>query len=302
MNHPSKDSFLQLYRAVPTASQVWLSSIFEACKNYPQYTLLLSFIARVISGKHGADRNIESALSWCETSLALLANRKMLNQAYGDDNDYVSALQATVVLKVRWLSLSDDPRCAHKASILAQDMLATAFPAIYLKKNHSKDGVQLALMLIGLHNREGEHFKAMALATKVQEQACAHSDVLTECRASFNWAVAALLLSKQHAIEGRNDAAEAALGSSCQVLGALASNTAMQGLLCDLLPAVATYAQRLRKKDGIDFGDFANFGEQWDDDVQLVLLDLIQMHSNVDDEYLACAILRNLDGIDSSLQ
>lgn len=295
MNHPSKESFLQWYQEAPRASMDWLLVSFEKSKTHSQYTLLSSFLARCISGKYGNEGEHAQALSWADKAMGLLDDTEALKKAYGGDVDYVASLQACVVLKVRWLSLSEDHFHWYKAKDLCEDMLATGFPSIYVKGNTSKDGIFLALMLMGVYNRLGEHTKAMALGTRIQSQAQSHNDAATECRASFNWAVATLLLAKQHSVENKSSDAQAALDSAAPVLNTLCANAEMRALLGVFVDAVAGYVALLQKDKTLTSDDVAAFANRLDVESQWGLLDIVQMHSNTTDESLSEIFVRNLE-------
>lgn len=272
----------------------WLLKEFNSSKKYPEYTLLSSYLARCISGKYGSTGDLEEAIRWSEKSLALLDDKHHLRQAYGGDADYMASVQACIVLKVRWMSLSEESMHWYKAKALAEDMLCTGFPSIYSNDNNSKDGISLALMLMGLYNRLGDHTRAMELGTRLQQQAQIHSDVATECRASFNWAVATLLLSKQHKIEQKTIDATAAMDSACHVLSVLKGNPSAVSLLGLFVQAVAEYSQWLSNPSINDIALRA-LVSSWSLDTQWGILDLVQMHSTKEDESLASLLVSNLD-------
>ncbi len=292
MTHPTKELFLQWYQQAATAPLDWLLAAFEESKKYAQYTLLSSFIARSISGRLGSEGDNAQALVWADRAMALLDNKNALKKAYGGDEDYLASVHACVVLKVRWLSLSDEHMHWYKAKDLAENMLATGFPSIYIKGSASKDGIALALMLMGVYNRLGEHAKAMELGTRVQSQAQLHGDAATECRASFNWAVATLLLSKHYTVENKSVDAQAALDSACHVLNTLQANPDMRALLGVFVDAVASYGAWLQQDSRTDADAFAR---QWSVETQWGLLDIVQMHSSPRDEDLADVFVRNLE-------
>ena len=296
MTHPSKELFLQWYKEAASADLSWLLAMYEESKKHPQYTLLTSFIARCISGKYGSEGETPSALNWADRALVLLEDKNTLSKAYGGDEDYLASLQACVVLKVRWLSLSDEHFHWYKAKDLAEDMLATGFPSIYLKGNTSKDGIFLGLMLMGVYNRLGEHAKAMELGTRIQAQAQLHNDTATECRASFNWAVATLLLSKQYTVDNKNTDATAALDSAAHVFNTLGANADMRALLGIFVEAIAAYtALRQTKASGITQQEAEEFANRWNAESQWGLLDIVEMHSSGPDDALAPVFVRNLE-------
>lgn len=300
MTHPSKELFLLTYKQAATAQLDWLRATFEESKQYPQYTLMTCFLARCISGKFGCEGDTPNALIWADRALGMLDDKNTLNKAYGGNDDYLASVQACVVLKVRWLSLSEEHFDWYKAKTLAEDMLATGFPSIYVKNNASKDGIQLALMLMNVYNRLGEHIRAMHLGARIQAQAQMHEDSATECRASFNWAVAALLLSKQYSVDSKFPDATAALDSSAHVLNTLNTNLNMRMLLGLFAQAVAGYAKLLQtQRSGISEADnqiaIETFINLWDADVQCGLLDIVQMHASNMDDALASIVVRNLE-------
>ena len=296
MNPPSKELFLHWYKEATLADLAWLSTTYEESRKYPEYTLLSSFIARCISGKYGTESETVHALNWADRALSLLDDKNTLKKAYGGDEDYLASLQACVVLKVRWLSLSDEHFHWYKAKDLAEDMLATGFPSIYVKGNTSKDGIFLGLMLMGVYNRLGEHAKAMDLGTRIQSQAQQHKDVATECRSSFNWAVATLLLSKQYTVDSKVTDAAAALDSACHVLDTLRANLEMRALLGVFVDAVAAYGALRKKAGSKTFSEEAHlFAEQWNIETQWGLLDIVEMHSSGPDDVLAGVFVRNLE-------
>ncbi len=292
MTHPTKELFLQWYQQAARAPLDWLLTAFEESKKYAQYTLLSSFIARSISGHLGSEGDGAQALVWADRAMALLDDKNTLKKAYGGDEDYLASVHACVVLKVRWLSLSDEHMHWYKAKDLAENMLAVGFPSIYLKGSSSKDGIALALMLMGVYNRLGEHAKAMDLGTRVQSQAQVQGDAATECRASFNWAVATLLLAKYYTVENKSVDAQAALDSACHVLNTLQANPDIRALLGVFLDAVAAYGAWLQVSSSTDAQAFA---QQWSVETQWGLLDIVQMHSSARDEALADVFVRNLE-------
>lgn len=296
MNHPNKELFLHWYQKAASADIAWLETAYEESKKHPEYTLLSSFIARCVSGKYGYQGEMQHARNWVDQALSLLEDKNVLKKAYGGDEDYLASLQACVVLKVRWLSLSDEHLHWYKAKNLAEDMLATGFPSIYVKDNTSKDGIFLGLMLMGVYNRLNEHTKAMEMGTRIQAQAQLHNDTATECRASFNWAVAAMLLSKQYMIEGEHTDANAALDSACHVLNTLRTNVDIRALLGVFVDAVASYCE-LRKSTttGILPENADAFAKRWDVETQWGLLDIVEIHSSGPDEALARVLVDNLD-------
>lgn len=295
MTHPSKEQFLQWYKEAATAPLPWLLTTHEESKKHSQYTLLSSFLARCISAKHGNEGEGPDALVWADRALAALDDKNALKNAYGGDEDYVASLQACVVLKVRWLSMSDDHFHWYKAKDLAEDMLATGFPSIYVRGNTSRDGIFLGLMLMGVYNRLGEHAKAMDLGTRIQVQAQVHNDAPTECRASFNWAVATLLLSKQYVIDGKTTDAQAALDSASHVLATLKANPDMRNLLGVFVEAVTDYAMLLQKHKTSTDSDAHAFANRWDIETQWGLLDIVEMHSSSMDDAVAQTLVRNLE-------
>lgn len=306
MTHPSKEIFLLTYKKAATASLDWLLATFEESKQYPQYTLMTCFLARCISGKFGCEGETPSALIWADRALGMLDDKNTLSKAYGGDEDYLASVQACVVLKVRWLSLSEEHFDWYKAKDLAEDMLATGFPSIYIKNNASKDGIQLALMLMNVYNRLGEHIRAMHLGARIQSQAQQHQDAATECRASFNWAVAALLLSKQYSVDSKFTDAYATLDSSAHVLSTLNTNSDMRTLLGSFAQAVAGYAELLQTQR-TDISEAAHqtaietFVNLWDVDIQCGLLDIVQMHSSDMDDKLASIVVRNLEDVSDTV-
>lgn len=295
MNHPSKELFLQWYKDAAAAPLDWLLSTFEESKKHPQYTLLSSFIARCISGKYGSEGENAEALAWAERAMMLLDDKNTLKKAYGGDEDYLASVQACVVQRVRWLSLSEEHFHWYKAKSLAEDMLATGFSGIYVKGSNTKDGVYLGLMLMGVYNRLSEHSKAMDLGTRIQSQAQNHNDPATECRASFNWAVSTLLLSKQHAVEGKTTDADAALDSAKHVFDTLYNNTEMNQLIGPIVEATGQYCALIRPRTELSNNAVAEFAAKWGITTQWALLDIVQMHSNASDEHLAELFIRNLE-------
>lgn len=295
MNHPSKELFLQWYKEAASAPLEWLLATFDESKKHPEYTLLSSFLARCISGKYGSEGENPEALVWAERAMMQLDDKNTLKKAYGSDEDYLASVQACVVQRVRWLSLSEENFHWYKAKSLAEDMLATGFSSIYIKGSNTKDGVYLGLMLMGVYNRLGEHSKAMELGTRIQSQAQQHNDAATECRASFNWAVSTLLLSKQHAVEGKATDADAALVSAKHVFDALHSNIEMNNLIGPIVEATAQYCALVQTRTTVEKSAIEGFANRLDISTQWALLDIVQMHSNDADEYLAKVLMNNLD-------
>ena len=296
MNPPSKELFLHWYNEAASADLAWLVTTYDKSKKYPQYTLLSSFIARCISGKYGSEGETLNALTWADRALSLLDDKNTLKKSYGGDEDYLASLQACVVLKVRWLSLSDEHFHWYKAKDLAEDILVTGFPSIYIKGNTSKDGIFLGLMLMGVYNRLGEHAKAMELGTKIQSQAQLHNDTATECRASFNWAVATMLLSKQYTLDTKFTEAAAALDSACHVLNTLRNHAEMRALLGVFVDAVAEYGALRKMAAGETFSQETHlFADKWSIETQWGLLDIVEMHSSGPDDALAAVFVRNLE-------
>jgi hypothetical protein len=138
----------------------------------------------------------------------------------------------------------------------------------------------------------------MNLGTRIQAQAQLHQDTATECRASFNWAVATLLLSKQYTIDSKITDAAAALDSSCHVLNTLIGNPDMRALLGIFVEAVAGYGALLKRfSAGASFENPDEFASHWNIETQWGLLDLVEMHSSGPDEALAGVFVRNLDNV-----
>lgn len=294
MTHPSKEFFLQWYHQTPRASIEWLELHFKEAALHPEYALLSSYMARTVASYYGNEDHISMALYWADVALQCLNDKHRSKEIYGSDLDYMASLQSCAVLQVRWLSLSDEILHWHKAKTIAKDMLSTAFPAIYVKDRNVRDGVSLGLMLIGIYNRLGAHTNARDLSTRIQQQAKEHQDIPTECRASFNWAISTLFLSKEQAVENKQELSLQTLSSAIAVLKALHANSEWSKMLGSFSTVVYEYAMFLEKRMlGLEVPQAQRIIKNWSLNDQLGALDLIQMHSCYNDEILSKAILQN---------
>ena len=278
LKHPTQESFLIMYEHVAKATPEWLLSSYQTLHSMSEYTLLTTYIARSLASACIQNNTLEEALRWVERALRQLDAKDQLKKAYGADIDYMASVHACMVLKMRCLSLSNEFSNWHKAKELGLQVLENLFPSLYLKHSTSKEGVQIALMLMGVHNRMHEHERAMDLGVRLQKAAQEHQDISNECRGAFNWALASLLLSKRLHIENKNSDADAALGASIHVLKTLMADISLANLFMPLLGCIYDYTQYLQGLMSETL--FIEKAQSWDDDILWALSDLITTHQS----------------------
>ena len=286
---PSPEQFSSWYREAPSLDEHLLRERLAQASDFPEYSLLSSFLCRCLGSKT-LERG-ESALQWAEQAIAYLEDKRTLKKAWGSDTDYTASLNASIVLLIRCLSMEEEPSKWEKAERLSKDFLASGFPHIYDADN-SKDGVNVALMRMGLLNRLGLHAPAMELGTRIQEAAQKHHDHATEVRSGFHWALAALLQSKMYAINHQTQDAEALRLSSFHVLTSLLENTSTHTLLANVLPIVHRYVQWNIASNP---PDDTHWLESFPGDALWALLEIVEQHGNLHDEYLAGHIVTLLN-------
>lgn len=293
---PTQDQFTEWYKEAPHASKAVLMDRLQHARTFPEYSLLSAFICRCLSSLALAENETLDALQWAEQSMSYLEDKRTLKKAWGSDVDYTASLNTSLVLMIRCLSMGDEPSQWIKAERLSHDLLATGFPSIY-QSNGSRDGVHVALMRMGILNRLGQHAASMELGIRLQTLAQDQDDGPTEARAGLHWAISALIQSKAYAMDERDQDADALLNASHHVLSTLMQNPSTLQLLQYVLPVVHEYAQRRLQKDStLD----TVWLQKYSGDELWALLDIVEQHSDAQDEILAARIVGLLDAMGES--
>jgi len=280
MTHPNTEFFLKQYQQVPQMTLMQLHETYEVCATIQEYALLRSFTARTMANQ--AQSHAE-ALDWVNKSLKAL-NRLEGQHIYGSDQDFLSAIQSCLSLKISILSESDDMRHWNEGIQLAQDILQTKYPSIFTKDLQDGHGASMACSLVSLYNRVEQYDKAMHLCERIQKAAQERQVSTLEFRAGLLWSITSLLIGKLHRIEDRREHFINAVLSARKVLEPIKDGPDEFAMTAEVL---WDYTFIL---DGSATQPFLSYVDQWSEHQMLIIFDLLNEHSSEQDGELMSQI------------
>lgn len=274
--------YLHIFSSIPKLERIDLEKHYDALKDDPSAVLLLAYLQRTLSSKALKNGDIRLANQHCE--LAWKHLQSVTDAAYGSNDDYVKSMQANTLLSATLALEGDDHMRWYKAVDYCKGLLEGSYPSFYRKDRSDTIGIQINTLLTSLYNRIQKHDEAVHLSQRLQEEASKREDFPTEIRATINWALSTILLSKEKYINGKLQDADALLRSANHVVDVLFKNPSDHEYITTYQPISHALHHYLNHALGGEIQSFITAWSTADDTSRSIMWDLLETHSTDKDE------------------